>query len=218
MESTYVDVPLNKVQRFIELYKKVTDLSQGEGRTIQEHWVYRHWYSSGDEILIYDEYNSAQDAIDDNFNAAYKKKYEGLSADAKKEMDAVFTEWWSFFNGHWDEMRVIDYEKDFVSKENVNWDIPFVFVVGTYNTKGKPSEMAEAYMNWQNRPLVADGLQLGGGVTKHDKGAGPDLEFFGAFKTMVDFATSISTQGTVNTAARNSFWSLADGSHADQVY
>ena len=74
MESTYVDVPLNKVQRFIELYKKVTDLSQGEGRTIQEHWVYRHWYSSGDEILIYDEYNSAQDAIDDNFNAAYKKK------------------------------------------------------------------------------------------------------------------------------------------------
>ena len=91
---------------------------------------------------------------------------------------------------------------------------PFVFVVGTYNTKGKPSEMAEAYMNWQNRPLVADGLQLGGGVTKHDKGAGPDLEFFGAFKTMVDFATSISTQGTVNTAARNSFWSLADGPHA----
>ena len=66
--------------------------------------------------------------------------------------------------------------------------------------------------------MVADGLQLGGGVTKHDKGASADLEFFGAFKTMVDFATSISTQGTVNTAARNSFWSLADGSHADQIY
>jgi len=214
MESTYVDVPLNKVQRFIELHKKVTDLSQGEGRTIQEHWVYKHWYGSGDAILIYDEYNSAQYAIDDNINAACKKN-EGLSADAKKEMDAVFTDWWSFFNGHWDEMRVIDYEKDFVSKENVNWDIPFVFVVGTYNTKGKPSKMAEAYMDWQTRPLVADGLQLGGGVTKHDKGASADLEFFGAFKTMVDFATSISTQGTVNTAARNSFWSLADGSHAD---
>ena len=30
MESTNVDVPLNKVQRFIELHKKVTDLSQGE--------------------------------------------------------------------------------------------------------------------------------------------------------------------------------------------
>ena len=66
--------------------------------------------------------------------------------------------------------------------------------------------------------MVADGLQLGGGVTKHDKGASADLEFFGAFKTMVDFATSISTQGTVNTAARNSFWSLVDGSHADQIY
>jgi len=66
--------------------------------------------------------------------------------------------------------------------------------------------------------LIADGLQLGGGETKHDKGAGANLEFFGTFKTMVDFATSISTQETVNTAARNSFWSLADGSHADQIY
>ena len=74
MESTYVDVPLNKVQRFIELHKKVTDLSQGEGRTIQEHWVYRHWYGSGDAILICDEYNSAQYAIDGNLNAACKKK------------------------------------------------------------------------------------------------------------------------------------------------
>ena len=116
MESTYVDVPLNKVQRFIELHKKVTDLYQGEDRTVQGHWVYRHWYGSGAAILIYDEYNSAQDAIDDNFNAAYKKN-EGLSADAKKEMDTIFTEWWSFFNDHWNEMRVIDYEKDFMSKK-----------------------------------------------------------------------------------------------------
>jgi len=97
----------------------------------------------------------------------------------------------------------------------VDWDVLFVFVVGSYNTKGNLAEMAEACIDWQTRHLVGDGLQLGGGVTKHDKGASADLEFFGAFKTMVDFATSISTQGTVNTAARNSFWSLADGSHAD---
>ena len=85
MESTYVDVPLNKVQRFIELHKKVTDLSQGEGRTIQEHWVYRHWYGSGDAILIYDEYNPAQDAIDDNFNAAYKKNMKAFRQTPKKK-------------------------------------------------------------------------------------------------------------------------------------
>ena len=70
-----------------------------------------------------------------------------------------------------------------------------------------------------NPPLgSADGLQLGGGVTKHYEGSGADLEFFGAFKTIVDFVTSISTQGTVNTAARNSFWSLVDGPHNDQIY
>ena len=47
---------------------------------------------------------------------------------------------------------------------------------------------------------------------------GTDLEFFGAFKTIVDFVTSISTHGTLNTAARNSFWSLVDGPHNDQIY
>lgn len=30
MESTYVDAPLNNLQRFIQLHKKVIDLSQGE--------------------------------------------------------------------------------------------------------------------------------------------------------------------------------------------
>ena len=73
MESTYVDVPLNNLQRFIQLHKKVTDLSQGEDRTVKGHWVYRHCYGSGAIILIYDEYNSAQDAIHYNFNEAYKK-------------------------------------------------------------------------------------------------------------------------------------------------
>lgn len=94
----------------------------------------------------------------------------------------------------------------------------FIFVVGTYNIKDKPSEMAEGYIDWQIRPLVAEGLQMGDGATKHHKWAGADLEFFGAFKTMIDFCNSMSTQGTVNTAARNSFWSLVDGSNADQIY
>ena len=78
----------------------------------------------------------------------------------------------------------------------MDWDVLFVFVVGSYNTKGNLAEMAEACIDWQTRHLVGDGLQLGGGVTKHYEGSGTDLEFFGAFKTIVDFVTSISTQGT----------------------
>ena len=30
MESTYLDAPLNHLQRFIQLHRKVIDLSQGE--------------------------------------------------------------------------------------------------------------------------------------------------------------------------------------------
>ena len=124
MESTYVDIPLNKVQRFIQLHKKVTDLSQGEGRTVQGHWVYRHWYGSGAAIVIYDQYNSAQDATNDDFKAVYAKNYEALSAEDKKEMDAVFTEWWSFYNGHWDEMQVINYKKRLCLKRRFGLGYP----------------------------------------------------------------------------------------------
>ena len=59
MESTYVDVPLYNLQRFIQLQKKVTDLSQGEDRTVKGYWIYRHCYGLGAIILIYYEYNSA---------------------------------------------------------------------------------------------------------------------------------------------------------------
>ena len=97
-------------------------------------------------------------------------------------MNTIFTEWWSFFNDHWNEMLVIDYEKDFVSKKNVDWDVPFVFVVGSYNTKGNLAEMAEACIDWQTRHLVGDGLQLGGGVTKHYEESGERSRVFWCFQ------------------------------------
>tara|TARA_B110000967_G_scaffold201993_1_gene240083 strand:+ start:3608 stop:4570 length:963 start_codon:yes stop_codon:yes gene_type:complete len=218
IETTFVEVPLAEIDTFIELHKKVTDMAQGEGRTIKGHWAYRHWYGSGASIVLYDQFDSKADAINDDFRAVYGANYAKLSEEAQKEMDAVFTEWWAYFDGHTDEMRTINYEKYYVSKDAVDWDIPYVFIVGHYNTSGSIADLADAYMDWQARPLVKEGLQLAGGASAHYKGAGSDAQFFSAFENLVDFATTASGQGSDNTAARDTFWSLVGEGHEDQIY
>lgn len=218
IEITYLDVPATKINRFIELHQQVTDLSMGDSRTIKGHWLYRHWYGSGASIVIYDQYDSAEDAIKDNLRQVFLANYEKLSEDKKAEMDAIYKEWWSFFKGHWDEMRVINYENYFVSKENVDWDIPYVFVVGDYNTNGGLAKFAKAYMDWQIIPGVKEGSILAGGASAHYKGTGADAQFMAAYASITDFAEAISSQGSSNAEARKTFWSMVEGDHKDQIY
>lgn len=47
IEITYLDVHPAEIGKFVELHKKVTDMSQSEERTLKGQWVYRHWYGSG---------------------------------------------------------------------------------------------------------------------------------------------------------------------------
>jgi hypothetical protein len=70
-----------------------------------------------------------------------------LPEEEKETMRNTFQERWTFFDGHTDEMRTWNPETDFVGKPNVDWDIPFVFVTGNYNTVGNMRKMGEAYMD-----------------------------------------------------------------------
>ncbi|MGB1448803.1 MAG: hypothetical protein ACPG8F_03100 [Flavobacteriaceae bacterium] len=218
METTYLDVHPTKINRFIELHKIIFDFSMGEERTLEDSWVYRHWYGSGAAVIIMDIYPSAEAAVQDDFRLPMRRKMAKLSKEKQEEMREVFREWWSFFDGHWDEMRMYNPATDFVGKPNVDWDIPFVFVTGSYNSNGNMQKMAKAYMDWQTRPNVENGVQLGGGVTYHYKGTGSDLEFFAGFKNIQDFATTVSSQASDNPEARKTFWSMVQGTHADQIY
>ena len=218
IEITYLDVPAVKINKFLELHKKIADFSQGEGRTIKGHWVYRHWYGSGASIVIYDQFDSATDAVNDDSRKAYETNLKKLKKKEQEEMNAAFAEWWSFFKGHWDELRQINYENYFVSKENVDWDIPYVFVVGDYNTNGNLAEFGKAYMDWQIIPGVKEGSLLAGGASAHYKGEGADAQFFSAYTDITEFASVVSSQGTANPEARSKFWNMVDGDHSDQIY
>ena len=122
------------------------------------------------------------------------------------------------FENHTDEMRSYNPERNHAGKENVDWDIPFVFVVGSYNSTGSWTEMGDAFMDWATRPAVANGLQLGGGYTGHYKGSGYEVQFYSGYKNIMEFAESISNLSNENPEARKKFWSLVDGGHEDQIY
>ena len=217
IEITYLDIHPTKIDRFVELHKTIVDMSQGEERTVDGHWVYRHWYGSGGTIAIYDIFDSAEDVIKDDAFAVFSKNFDMLSEERQKEVSKIFQEWWSFYDGHTDEMRVIDFEKDFSSKPDVNWDQPYVFVVGKYNSKNI-QEMSQAYLDWQIFPGVNNGLVMGGGTSSHFKGSGHDVEVFQSYENIVAFANSISGQSSDNADARSKFWDNVTGAHEDQIY
>ena len=88
---------------------------------------------------------------------------------------------------------------------------------GNYNSSGSNGDLADAFMEWSIKPGVKDGLMLAGGASTHYKGTGSDVQFFSAYKDIMDFAKAVSSSGSDNTEARSKFWSLVDGSHNDQI-
>ena len=124
-----------------------------------------------------------------------RSKWQSSNEDERKELEALGQKYASFLVNHSDDIRSFNLENNFVGKENVDWDIPFVLVVGNYNVnKPNASIAGNAFMEWRTKPGVEKGLQLGGGYTTHFSGSGPDLQLFSGFKNIVDFAKSVSTE------------------------
>lgn len=217
VEVTYLDMPATKIGRFVELHKEMLETMNGDQRTSKGHWVYRHWYGSGAAIVIYEVYDSAEDCVNDNPLAAFQQNVAKLPEEERAKMAEKFQEWWSHYDGHWDEMRVLDMENFHVTKENVDWDKPFVFVAGQYNAENI-AEAANAYLDWQIRPGVAEGPIMGGGVSSHFKGAGLDIEVYQSYESLVEFAKHVESGSAGNAEARRTFWSNIQGQHSDQIY
>ena len=82
--NTYLDVPANEIGKFLQLHKKVVDMSNGESRTINIHWVYRHWYGSDHSIMLADIYPDIEAAVKDDFWGALNANIDKLSMKEKK--------------------------------------------------------------------------------------------------------------------------------------
>ena len=218
INQTYLDVPLNKIGEFVDLHEKVTNASIGEGRTIARSFVYRHWYGSDHSIMICDIYASAEDMVKDDIWTVLGANIEKLPEAEKKEMQETVAKWWGYFNNHTDEVRVVDWQGNWYGKENLDLDNPYVFVVGSYNSSAGNQELIDAYMGWNVKPGVDDGVMWYGGATTHYIGSGSDVQVWAAYKNIADFAIANGPEGVRNSEYAGSFWNLVEGSHSDQIY
>lgn len=222
--ATYLnEISVDQIPRFIELHKKFTDMSMGENRKINGDWLFRHWYGSGHTFVIYQQYETMDDyhldgdiALSNISNSVDKIKDEEIKEVLKKE----WQEYRAFYNGHTDEIRGVYDSTGFLTVENVNFDIPFVMSVGRYNSSGSWGKMGDSFFNWRIKPEVESNASIAGGVSYHYMGSGPEVEVWQAYNSFVDFATSISNSSSDPSLleSRKSFWSLAEGSHEDQIY
>ena len=111
INQTYLDVPLNKIGEFVDLHEKVTNASIGEGRTIARSFVYRHWYGSGPSIVVYTQYATAADAVNDDPWNALGQAWQAASEERKKEASKIIKNQHSNFMKKWlkeDDEKLLD--------------------------------------------------------------------------------------------------------------
>jgi len=222
--ATYInDVAASEVPRFIELHKKFTDMSLGENRKHTGDWLFRHWYGSGHTFVIYEQFNSMEDfhADSDLFLENINNSIDAIKDEATKEATKKeWIEYRAFSDGHKDEVRVSS-PTSVLSAENVNFDIPFVMVVGKYNSSGNWVKMGNAFFDWRIKPEVDSNTSISGGVSYHFMGSGHEVEVWQCYNSLVDFSTSVTNSAPQDDSlaeSRKTFWSLVSGSHEDQIY
>ena len=217
-DITYFDLPADKIGEFAQTHKNFMNATMNDERKITGQWVYRHWYGSGPTVMVMTSFASAADAVNDDPWAALVQAWESASDERKKRLEALGAKYAGYLANHTDEIRSFSYD-NFVSKPNVDWDTNFVFVVGSYNTKsGDWNKLGQAFMNWQSKPGVEKGSQLGGGYSVHFSGSGYDVQVFQGFKNIVDFAKAISTDNVADSQYASDFWEEVEGEHEDQIY
>ena len=217
-DVTYFDLPVDEIGEFAEVHKDFTNITMEQGRKVQDQWVYRHWYGSGPSIVVYTQYATAADAVNDDPWNALGQAWQAASEERKKELEQIGQKYAGYLSKHSDEIRSFNPE-NFVGKPEVDWDTNFVFVVGNYNTKSADwNKLGQAFMNWQTKPGVEKGVQLGGGYSVHFSGSSYDVQVFQGFANFVDFAKSITTDSVADSTYAADFWSEVDGDHEDQIY
>ena len=214
---TYYDIPADKIGRFLELHKEMSDIQLGEKRTLQGQWVYRHYYGSGASVIIQDNYASAVDAVSDDEWVHFREKWQESSEEERQKMGALAQEYVSFRDGHTDEMRVVNWQRNHKVGEGHNWDSYWIMVIGEYSLDGNWQVAGDAFNNWQTIPQVENGQMMAGGYTWHLYGSGKDLSVYSAYADMKAFADALENAPD-NPEERQKFWSMVKGSHTDQIY
>ncbi len=212
---TYLDVPTQEIGKFMRLHKQVTDMTM-EYREFKNHWLLTHFQGSGSNVVIWSNYPTVEDVYNDNALSAIGQAYQNLSDDQKDGFEQLVSEYLSYWTGHTDEVRVVDWENNVRHSDKHDWDTPFYVLFGDYQTSGDTEMVGDAFNEWLTFPGIDDGSIQSGGFSTHLSGSGSDLMIWSIHGTLDNYVDSISLQG--NDEGRNTFWSNVDGNHTDRMY
>ena len=213
---TYLDVPTQEIGNFIRLHKQVTDMTM-ENREFQNHWLLTHFQGSGPNVVIWSNYPTVEDVYKDNAIEAIGKTWQSLPEEEREDFEKLVSEYLSYWNGHTDEIRVIDWENNVRHAEDHDWDSRFFVLFGNYQTTSGNTEMVgDAFNKWLIFPGIEDGSVQSGGFSTHLSGAGSDIQVWTIHANLDNYVKSISLQG--NTEGRSEFWQNVEGTHSDDMY
>jgi|TARA_B110000261_G_C13022469_1_gene332692 hypothetical protein len=221
---TYVTVPRENSETFLELHEKFVNLSNSKERTITQSAIFAHAFAGDYTFAIYDSYNNMQDLVNDTAlaNDAMKKNVDAMELDAVAK-DLLMGEYRNYSGmyayNHSDQIRQdIGLEKLQFSIEDMDWSTKKVVVVSTYEVKwGMNQVFQEGIINGSLKEIKETGHAEAHFASQHLYGSGADFQTYQVFNSWSDFAAyeEANLGGSMSDDDKK-FWSSIEG-HSDQI-
>ena len=221
---TYISVPRQDSESFLELHEKFTNLSMSEDRTLTGAGMFAHAFAGDDTFATYDFYANEQDLVKDSAlaNAAMDANVDAMKLDdaAKEALMAEYQSYVAMYvHGHSDQIRQSKGLEDMsFETEGLDWSTKKVVVVSTYNTKwGGNGVFADGVKNGSLKTLNDSGLAVAAYASRHFYGSGASWHTYQVYNTWSDFAAyEEANLGGPMTDDDKKFWSVID-SHSDEI-
>tara|TARA_B110000091_G_scaffold170553_1_gene183185 strand:+ start:395 stop:1183 length:789 start_codon:yes stop_codon:yes gene_type:complete len=221
---TYVTVPRENSETFLELHEKFMNLSISEDRVLKQSVIFAHAFAGDYTFAIYDSYKNAQDLFKDAAlaDAAMKKNVEAMKLDKETEAKLMdeYTDYSAMYAyNHSDQIRQNrGLEKLEFSADDIDWSTKKVVVVSTYEIKwGMNKVFHDGIVNGSLKSLKESGLAKAHFATQHLYGSGADFHTYQVFNSWSDFAAyEEANLGGSMTDENKEFWSSIE-SHGDEI-
>tara|TARA_B100002019_G_scaffold279069_1_gene280562 strand:- start:777 stop:1661 length:885 start_codon:yes stop_codon:yes gene_type:complete len=222
MNITYIDVPREQADEFLELHVKFSNLSMSDERKLTGHGIFTHAFAGDYTFALYDFYASAADidADADLANEVLQKNVKAMELDdeAQQAMNEQYFKYFRMYaENHTDQIRIVN-EDVFYESDFHDWTTTKVVTVGKYGVKwGQGSAFRDAWNAGQFENYKNDEGVTAVYGTNHLYGSGLGLHIYTFYKDWNAFAAfETANFGQPMDDNGRAFWSAVDA-HEDEI-
>ena len=222
MNITYIDVPREQADEFLELHVKFSNLSMSDERKLTGHGIFAHAFAGDYTFALYDFYASAADidADADLSNEVLQKNVKAMELDdeAQQAMNEQYFKYFRMYaENHTDQIRIAN-EDVFYESDAHDWSTTKVVTVGKYDVKwGQGSAFRDAWNAGQFENYKNDEGVTAVYGTNHLYGSGLGLHIYTFYKDWNAFAAfETANLGQPMDDNGRAFWSAVDA-HEDEI-